>query len=493
LRTADLGLAQAMVESAPVFFCVVDAEGRIVSTNARLDDAIDLQPSETHGRLFWDVFSLPPEIDETRERIARAAAGGADEPHQAGLPTGDESERFVEWRDSVVSDEQGGVKWIVRAGLEISEQKRQETELRRAAEVQAALRIVATAVAAGPSEENLARIVTRQIAGLFRSQRAVVVKVDGQAARVIEGWTVSELPSIPAGRTIPLSETGTALETAIRTRAPARTDGGSGIWDELGIVTAVAAPIIVEGDLWGAVSTGRTAGAPFPDGVELRLADFAALVAQALANAAAREELTASRSRIVQAADEARRMLERDLHDGAQQRLVSLSISLRLAEAKVESAPLEARASLLAASEELAQAIAELRELARGIHPAVLTDRGIGPALVALAERSTVPVDVSNGLDERLSPAVEAAMYYVASESLANVAKHAAASAVAVSVGCHDRVAFVEVTDDGLGGADPRGSGLRGLADRVEALGGRLRVAPGEPRGTRISAVIPLP
>jgi PAS domain S-box-containing protein len=202
-------------------------------------------------------------------------------------------------------------------------------------------------------------------------------------------------------------------------------------------------------------------------------------------------ELRRSRARIVEAGDVERRRLERNLHDGAQQRLVSLSLAMRLSQAQLHRNPEEAERLLKAASDELAQALAELRELARGIHPAVLTDRGLGPALEALVSRTQVPVELAVP-EDRLPASVEAAAYYVVSEALANVSKYAEASSVAVFVERRNGRAVVEVNDDGKGGADPAsGSGLRGLADRVEALDGRLLVASPPGRGTKIRAEIP--
>jgi signal transduction histidine kinase len=203
-------------------------------------------------------------------------------------------------------------------------------------------------------------------------------------------------------------------------------------------------------------------------------------------------ELEASRARIVAAGDEERRKLERNLHDGAQQRLVSLSLSLRLAQGRLRNDPDGAQELLEGSREELAQALEELRELARGIHPAVLTDRGLEAALDALAARSPLPVEIK-GASAELPPQVEAAAYYVVSEALANVTKYAQASAVEVTVEQLDGVALVEVADNGVGGADPlRGSGLRGLADRVEALSGKLDVDSPPGSGTRVRAEIPL-
>jgi signal transduction histidine kinase len=203
-------------------------------------------------------------------------------------------------------------------------------------------------------------------------------------------------------------------------------------------------------------------------------------------------ELEASRARIVAAGDQERRKLERNLHDGAQQRLVSLSLSLRLAQGRLRDDPDDADHLLESSREELAQALEELRELARGIHPAVLTDRGLDAALEALAARAPLPVEIE-GPAGQLPAQVEAAAYYVVSEALANVTKYAQASTVEVKVERHNGFAVVEVTDDGIGGADPlRGSGLRGLADRVASLSGKLNVDSPPGAGTRVRAEIPL-
>jgi signal transduction histidine kinase len=205
------------------------------------------------------------------------------------------------------------------------------------------------------------------------------------------------------------------------------------------------------------------------------------------------EELEASRQRIVAAGDAARRKLERNLHDGAQQRLVSLSLSLRLAQNQVAKSPARAEELLEASREELMQALEELRELARGIHPAVLTDRGLEAALEALAGRAALPVEIDCVEDVELPPPVEAAAYYLVSEALVNITKYAGASAVKVSIGQVNGYALVEVVDDGVGGADPeRGSGLSGLSDRVSSLNGKLVIDSPPGAGTRIRAEIPL-
>jgi signal transduction histidine kinase len=204
------------------------------------------------------------------------------------------------------------------------------------------------------------------------------------------------------------------------------------------------------------------------------------------------EELRASRARIVAAGDDARRRLERNLHDGAQQRLVALSVSLRLAESKLREDPAGAAAILASAREELTHALGELRELARGIHPAILTDRGLEPAIEALVGRTPLPVEVEV-CGGRLPAAVEAASYYVVAEALTNVAKYAGASSARVRIGRENGRVVIEVADDGSGGADPtQGSGLRGLADRVAALDGTLSIESPDGGGTSVRAEIPL-
>jgi signal transduction histidine kinase len=203
-------------------------------------------------------------------------------------------------------------------------------------------------------------------------------------------------------------------------------------------------------------------------------------------------ELRGSRERMLQIGLEERRRLERDLHDGAQQRLVSMALNIRLARAKLNEDPLAAEQLLASAGDELESALEELRELARGIHPAVLTDRGLGTALQTLANRAPVPVELGELPDERLPEAVELAAYFVVAEALTNVAKYAEASHATVQVERHNGRVVVEVADDGVGGADPgRGSGLRGLADRLAVIEGRLEVESEQGHGTKVTARIP--
>ena len=205
------------------------------------------------------------------------------------------------------------------------------------------------------------------------------------------------------------------------------------------------------------------------------------------------EELRRSRARIVEAGTAERRRLERNLHDGAQQRLVALSLTMRLAQGRLRKDPDGAEKLLAGAQDELSRALEELRELARGIHPAVLSDRGLKAALEALAGRSPVPVDLEGTPPERLPAPVEAAAYFVVAEALTNVVKYANASQARVSISRSNGHAIVEIADDGIGGADPgRGSGLRGLADRISALDGTLELSSPAGAGTLLRAEIPV-
>jgi signal transduction histidine kinase len=258
--------------------------------------------------------------------------------------------------------------------------------------------------------------------------------------------------------------------------------------------SSVAAPIVVEGALWGVIVVA-TARERFPDGTEQRLEEFTALAATAIANAESQSELAASRRRIVAASDDARRRIERDLHDGTQQRLVSLTLGLRAAEAEVPPGSGALRSELAAIAAGLTEALTDLQELSRGIHPAILSQGGLAPALRTLARRSTIPVDLDLDIepDLRLPAPIEIGAYFVASEALANATKHAQASRIKVSLApCNGRLRL-SISDDGIGGADAaRGSGLVGLTDRVEALGGTIEIESAPAGGTSLVVTLPL-
>jgi signal transduction histidine kinase len=372
-------------------------------------------------------------------------------------------------------------------------------ELATLAAEQAALSRVAVAVATEEHPERLFSAVSEEIGRLFGARAAATVRYvdDPGAAEIVGGWERDGRFDAPMGVRLPFQ--GGAIARVAQTGRAARIDLDTEPPDlqehmiAAGVSCGVAAPIVVSGRLWGATSISINGPERFPPNVEARLEKFTSLVAVALANAEAREQLTASRARIVQAGDAERRRLERNLHDGAQQRLVSLALRLRVAESRLADDPAAAAGLIAEASDELALGLDELRELARGIHPAILTDHGLTPAVEALAARATLPVDVSGLPPERLSEPIEAAAFYVVSESLTNVAKYASASRAQVDLVRDNGLLVVEVSDDGVGGADAdKGSGLRGLSDRVEALGGRLRVSSEPGRGTTVRAELPV-
>jgi signal transduction histidine kinase/integral membrane sensor domain MASE1 len=365
---------------------------------------------------------------------------------------------------------------------------------------QAALRRVATLVAGDAPPSRVFEQVTEEVGRLLGLPGANVMQYDGvRTATVVGAWSEHGKPRFPVGAELDI-DGDTVVAKVVRSGSAARVDTYEGASGELaaairsaGYRGAVAAPVHVGGRLWGVLAAASTSEEPLPEGIEQRLCDFADLVAQALANADAFEKLAASRARLVEVGDAERQRLERNLHDGAQQRLVSVALGLGMAKSRIETDPAAARELLEAAQADLTRGLDELRELARGIHPIMLTERGLGPALDALVARAPLPVEVRTVPDERLAAPVEAAVYYVVAESITNVAKYAHASTATVTVGRSNGAATVIVADDGVGGADPAaGSGLRGLAARVEALNGRLEVDSPPGGGTRIVAEIPL-
>jgi signal transduction histidine kinase len=312
------------------------------------------------------------------------------------------------------------------------------------------------------------------------------------------GWSVHDT-HVPTGTRLPL-EGDTINAVVQRTGAPGRCDSYDGVSGELaalirrrGIVSEVGAPVIVDGRVWGILVAGWDDPELSPAGTEFRLASFAELVATAVSNAATRSELLASRARIVAATDETRRRMERDLHDGTQQRLISVSLDLQALKSLLPSGSDLAEGELDRLQDELTTILDEVREISRGLHPPLLSRAGLGPALKSLARRSPVPVELDMALDARPDELVEIAAYYVVSEALANAIKHARASAVDVRVWHRDDRLHLRVEDDGVGGADTTtGTGLIGLVDRVEALGGRFTLESPLGSGTEILVELPI-
>ena len=373
-------------------------------------------------------------------------------------------------------------------------------DLARLAEEQAALHRVATLVARGAPPEEVFAAVAEEVGQLLPVDSAALCRYEPDGALSFVSQWGSAQTRFPVGSRWMLG--GHNLGTLVfRTGRPARIDGyaadssgalGAGV-REVGLRSAIGTPIIVEGRLWGLIPVASQREQPLPADTEARLVSFTELVATAIANADNRAELMASRARIVAAADETRRRIERDLHDGTQQQLVSLMLDLRTVQATVPDQLGELTGELSHIAGGLSGVFDRVREISHGIHPAILSERGLQPALKALARRSAVPVELDMRAERRLPEPVEVAAYYAVSEALANAAKHAHASVVHVELDTPGAMVRLAVRDDGVGGADPaQGSGLTGLRDRIEAVGGTLQVTSPAGRGTALLIEIPV-
>jgi signal transduction histidine kinase len=382
------------------------------------------------------------------------------------------------------------------AGVMESSRERSSDELRRIAGEQAALRRVAMLVARGAGPDDVLAAVAGEVGVLFDADATGIGRYDpdGKMTMVAShGYTYFKL-----GMRHNLSF-HPALAAVRQTGRAVRFEADDPAWAALpeeyraeGWRSAAGAPIVVQDRVWGIIGVASRRGPLPPDAVP-RLADFTELAAVAIANAEAHAELMASRARIVATADDTRRRIERDLHDGAQQRVVSLALQLREVQAAAppEAGELVRQLDNVAAG--LEAVLEELREIAHGIHPALLAEHGFGPALKALARRSPIPVDLQIRAEGRLPERVEAGAYYIICEALTNTAKHAHASAVTVAVEAAGQNLHVMVGDDGIGGADfTHGTGLAGLKDRVEALGGRISLHSPPGAGTTLQADLPL-
>ena len=367
----------------------------------------------------------------------------------------------------------------------------------RLADEQAALRRVATVVASSAQPREVFQMVAEEAGRLLDARTAATVRFDEETAVIAGSWNDGEGLGIEVGTLVPYSVPGSPVHRV--SHEGGRIDDYADVPGEAARLTqaagyrsAVMAPITADGRLWGALAVFSASTNHFPPDAQQRLADFTNLVALALESAEAHDQLTASRARIVEASVAERRRLERNLHDGAQQRLVTMAVHLRIAQETLREDPAAADAMLAGVGEELKLALEELRELARGLHPAVLTDRGLGPAIQSLANRAPFPVETAGIPPLRLDEGVEAAVYYLVAETLTNAAKHADASAARIAIATTDAEVVVEICDDGRGGASiDRGSGLRGLADRIDAFGGRLEVTSPPGGGTVVRATLP--
>jgi signal transduction histidine kinase len=370
-------------------------------------------------------------------------------------------------------------------------------DLRQLAQEQAALRHVATLVAEAAAPDEIFAAVVDEVATILGLQGIELVRFGADGTATVIG--ASGAHPFPAGSCWRLGDP--SIMTAVfRTGASARIDDYRSLPGTLaqvalsaGFCSSIGAPIVVGGRTWGAI----VAFSLLPDAIsersERRLNEFTELVATAVSNATARADLIASRARIVAAGDEARRRLERNLHDGTQQRLIAVGLDLQRLRATIPENQHALQAGLEAAERDLVSVLEEVRELSRGLHPAQLSRSGLGAALRALGRKSPIPVDIEVNVEPRPPASIETAVYYVISEAITNAIKHSRASAISVTVARKDAVMHAAVADDGIGGAVAEdGSGLTGLNDRVEALGGRFSLDSPREHGTTISIELPI-
>jgi PAS domain S-box-containing protein len=483
-RRAERELADIFYLSLDLL-CITGKDGYFKRVNPALERTLGYSSDELTSRPFID-FVHPDDRADTDVAQSSLVRGDDIVQFENRYVRSDGNVRWLQWSARSVPDE--GL--IYAAARDVSESRRASAE-------QAALRRVATSVAKGAAPEEVFDTVVAEMHMLLGADNTRLLRYEpGDIATVVasRGVTEVEIPKLH------YSLHGDGVSGAVwRSGRPARLDAFRGPQGsiaerlhQLGIRSAAGAPIVVQGRMWGVMVAAWRQYQP-ATGIEDRIAQFTELVATAISNAQARADLAASRARIVAASDETRRRIERDLHDGAQQRLVSLGLGLRAAQKAVPADNPGLKRELDDLADGIIAVLEELRELSSGIHPAILSPDGLGPALNALARRSAVPVDLDIPRQARLPEQVEVAAYFVISEALANTAKHAHAARARVRVELNGNVLKVQISDDGVGGADPsRGSGLIGLTDRVEALGGRLDVSSHPGEGTQVEADLPI-
>jgi signal transduction histidine kinase len=492
-----------------------EADGTVttVAASSKTDDHLPASPRLAPGWKHLGRLVAQTGRSARVDSGADASGPGGVSPRQAGARSAVATPIIVE----------GRLWGVMAAGSTVEELLPADTEMRlasftelvataisnaesraalaRLAEEQAALRRVATLVARATPPEQVLAAVAEEVGGLLEVDYTVLIRSDPQdMITVVGAWTAAG--GGPPSRVGSRFEVGgrNVSTLTLRTGLPARLDayvdvtgsiGNTGAHD-WGFRSSVGVPISVEGQPWGLILVAYSRDQQLPADTEARLASFTELVATAISNAESRAALAASRARIVAAADETRRRIERDLHDGTQQQLVSLMLELRSMQAAVPAQLGELGSGLGRVAEGLGGVFDRVREISHGIHPAILSERGLRPALMALGRRSVVPVELDLRAERRLAGPVEVAAYYTVSEALANTAKHAQASVVQVELDTSGTILRLAVRDDGVGGADPaRGSGLVGLRDRIEALSGTLEVISPVGGGTMLLIEIP--
>ena len=471
---------------------VANFDGRFTRVNPAAVEVLGYTKEELLTRPYVEMVH-PDDRERTAAEAAALEDGRSTLSFENRYIRKDGSTRVLEWTSTPVIEDQA----MYAVARDVTERRQTETELARLAAEQAALRRVATLVARGEPAGEVFAAVAEEVDRLLDAQATMIARLEPDEALVVVASSGRTRDVVPVGRRL-------KIESTLAMRDIVRSGGGlgpvrdwrtapavlGGVAERLGIRCTVAVPIMVEGSLWGTIAAG-TERERFPDDAEQRMAEFTELAGTAIANAESRSELMASRARVVAASDQTRRLIERDLHDGAQQRLVHTVITLKLAKRALEEDRDDVSKLVSEALAQAEQANVELRELVHGILPPVLTQSGLRAAAEALADR--MPVSVEMHVDvPRMPPALEATAYFVMAEGLTNVVKHSQAGHSWVEARIEDGVLRVRVRDDGIGGAQPSGHGFVGLADRLAALDGQLRVESPVDGGTLVDAEIPL-
>ena len=467
--------------------CIMGVDGYLKRVNLAFERTLGYDGHELLARPLLD-FVHPDDREATADSLHRLQEGQGEQSLDSRFVRADGAVRWLQWNTHPLPE-----RGLVYAAAH------DVTDIRSLAQEQAALRRVATLVAEGADDADVFNAVTAEVGHLLGADATRLLRhePDGSVAVVAGNGAPDAGMGIrpPAGRT----EDDVWWSVAQRAgggRNEHGADGSAVLGEEEpvpDIGAAVASPIVVSSRQWGLIVAAWKRREGVRVDTETRMAQFTELVATAVANAESRVLLAASRQRIVATADETRRRLERDLHDGAQQRLVHAIIALKLAGSALGQGSEKAEGLVHEALENAESANEELRELARGIMPALLTRSGLSPALEAVADRSPIPVRLDVRTDGRLPERAEVTTYFVISEALTNAAKHSHASSVQVTVESIDGEVRLSIDDDGIGGADPaRGSGLVGLRDRVEAVGGTLAVQSPSGGGTHLAVELPL-
>jgi PAS domain S-box-containing protein len=476
---------------SPDLIAVADFEGHFRRVNPAVEHVLGYTKQELLARPYLD-FVHPEDRERAASEGLALEQGDSTLSFENRYVRKDGSSRVLEWTSTPVVED--GLTYAM--ARDVTERRQAEAEVERLADEQAALRRVATLVAQGASPADVFDAVAAEMKRVLDADGVTVGRYEPDSEVTVlahggtDGW---KAPPDSCGT----HEGDDVASSVRRSERPARiqtytdTDAAVGeLVENRGVQAAVGAPVVVEGRLWGVIIANWRREPP-PAGTEERMAQFARLLDTAIANADSRDQLTASRARLVTEADDARRRVTRDLHDGAQQRLVHAIIMLKLARRAMRANDETAEELVDEALQHAEQSNLELRELAHGILPPVITHGGLRAGVDAVVERLDLPVEVRVPAG-RFSAEIEASAYFIVAEALTNVIKHAHATRAAVAAWAEGEMLRVEVRDDGLGGADPEGRGLLGLRDRATALGGRLDVDSPDRAGTVVTATLPL-